>query len=69
MLMWCENSIVFVISQVEVMDIKRQNPLQLWSYCVYPLREVRSDQFVVEVPQDNLTSHRASQRQDLVRQN
>ena len=67
-LVWCEHAIVFVVSQVEFIDIQCHNMSQLWSNYMYPLREVRSDQCVVEVPQDVVTTNRASQRLDLVGQ-
>jgi hypothetical protein len=61
-LMSGEHPIVLAISQIEVIDLQHQNLSQLWSNCVYPLREVRSDQCVVEVPRDTVMTNRASQR-------
>jgi hypothetical protein len=59
---------VLVISQVEVTDLQCHNLSQLQSNCMYLLREVRSDQAVVEVAWDTVMTNCASQRRDIVEQ-
>jgi hypothetical protein len=64
--MWGEHVKDLAVSQIIVTNLQGWNPLQLWSDNAYSLREVRSDDYVVEVPQDTATTHHTEQGWDVV---
>jgi hypothetical protein len=66
--MWCEHRIVLSVSEVEVVDLESWDQSQLRSNCVYPLREVRSDECVLKVMRDTVMANCTSQWQGVVRQ-
>jgi hypothetical protein len=63
-----QHRIVLSVSEVEVVDLESWDQSQLGSNCVYPLREVRSDERVLKVTRDTVMANCTSQRQGVVRQ-
>jgi hypothetical protein len=66
--MWCEHCIVILVSQVEITDLESWDQSQLWFDCTYPLQEVQSDQRVLEITWDTVTTKRSIQGRGVVGQ-
>jgi hypothetical protein len=66
--MRCEHRIVISVSQVKVTYIEGWDQSQMWSNCVYPLREVFHDERVLEITWDIFTTNHTNQRRDVVGQ-
>jgi hypothetical protein len=66
-LMQGEHVVGFAISKVEVSKLQRCNLILVCSHCVDPLREVRSDQGVVEVSGHTVSIYCTTQRGNICR--
>jgi hypothetical protein len=60
--MWGEHVIDFVISEVEVAELQCCNLILVYSNCVDPLREVRSDQGILKISRYIVSIYCATQR-------
>ena len=60
--MWGENVVNFSISKVEVTKLQRYNLILVCTSCVYPLREVRSDQGILKISRYVVTVYNTTQR-------
>jgi hypothetical protein len=64
--MQCKHCIILSFTEVEIIYLDICDQSQLRSYCAYPFREVRSDDCVLEIPQDAVMNKRSSQGRDVV---